>query len=158
MFWYSFRILPDRLKLIRLYPCGSLSFSFGAWAGHFCIDSPEWRSAHYVHMILTSWWRFQYDRKCPFSCIYNPQITISPPSSFSASFNGNCVKYHPKPWTCPLKPGVARSECSHAACFAHCQEFLPCVYSAPPPPPPNTHTHTHTHTHTQCFLFSAWSS
>ena len=22
MFWYSFRILPDRLKLIRLYPCG----------------------------------------------------------------------------------------------------------------------------------------
>ena len=39
MFWYSFRILPDRLKLIRLYPCGSLgpgiSFIFGARAGHF---------------------------------------------------------------------------------------------------------------------------
>ena len=39
MFWYSFRILPDRLQLIRLYPCGSLgpsiSFSFGARAGHF---------------------------------------------------------------------------------------------------------------------------
>ena len=34
MFWYFFRILPDRLKLIRLYPCGSLgpsiSFIFGA--------------------------------------------------------------------------------------------------------------------------------
>ena len=33
------RILPDRLKLIRQYPCGSLgpniSFSFGALAGHF---------------------------------------------------------------------------------------------------------------------------
>ena len=34
MFRYSFKILPDRLKLIRLYPCGSLghnvSFVFGA--------------------------------------------------------------------------------------------------------------------------------
>ena len=39
MFWYSFKILPDRLKLMRLYPCGSLrqsiSFVFGAWVGHF---------------------------------------------------------------------------------------------------------------------------
>ena len=39
MFWYSFKILPDRLKLIRLYPCGSLgesiSFMFGARVGHF---------------------------------------------------------------------------------------------------------------------------
>ena len=39
MFRYSFRILPDRLKLIRLYPCGSLgqsiSFVFGARVGHF---------------------------------------------------------------------------------------------------------------------------
>ena len=38
-FRYSFKILPDRLKLIRLYPCGSLgqsvSFVFGAWVGHF---------------------------------------------------------------------------------------------------------------------------
>ena len=39
MFWYSFKILPDRIKLIRLYPCGSLgqsiSFVFGARVGHF---------------------------------------------------------------------------------------------------------------------------
>ena len=39
MFRYSFKILPDRLKLIWLYPCGSLgqsvSFVFGAWVGHF---------------------------------------------------------------------------------------------------------------------------
>ena len=39
MFWYSFKILPNRLKLIRLYPCGSLgqsvSFIFGARVGHF---------------------------------------------------------------------------------------------------------------------------
>ena len=39
MFWYSFKILPDRLKLIRLYSCGSLGQSisvvFGARVGHF---------------------------------------------------------------------------------------------------------------------------
>ena len=39
MFRYSFKILPDRLKLIRLYHCGSLrqsiSFVFGAPVGHF---------------------------------------------------------------------------------------------------------------------------
>ena len=39
MFRYSFKILPDRLKLIQLYPCGSLgqsvSFVFGARVGHF---------------------------------------------------------------------------------------------------------------------------
>ena len=36
---YSFKILPGRLKLIRLYPCESLrqsiSFVFGARVGHF---------------------------------------------------------------------------------------------------------------------------
>ena len=39
MFQYSFKILPDRLKLIWLYFCGSLgqniSFFFGARVGHF---------------------------------------------------------------------------------------------------------------------------
>ena len=39
MFRYSFKILTDRLKLIRLCPCGSLgqsvSFVFGARVGHF---------------------------------------------------------------------------------------------------------------------------
>ena len=40
MFWYSFRILPDRLRQIPLYPCGSslgpsISFIFGARACHF---------------------------------------------------------------------------------------------------------------------------
>ena len=39
MFRYSFKILPDRLKLIQLYPCGSLrqsvNFVFGARVGHF---------------------------------------------------------------------------------------------------------------------------
>ena len=55
----------------------------------FCSDSP------YGHVIWASWRRFRYDRKCFFSCIYNPQITVSPTSSFSASFNGNRVKNHP---------------------------------------------------------------
>ena len=39
MFRYSFKILPDRLKLTWMYPCGSLgqsiSFVFGAQVGHF---------------------------------------------------------------------------------------------------------------------------
>ena len=48
-----------------------------------------------------SWRRFWYNRKCLFSCIYNNQITISPTLLFSANFNGNCVRNHPKPWTCP---------------------------------------------------------
>ena len=30
-------------------------------------------------------------------------ITISPTSLFSGNFNGNRVKNHPKPWTCPLR-------------------------------------------------------
>ena len=38
MFRYSFKIRPDRLKLIQLYPCGSLaqsvSFVFRARVGH----------------------------------------------------------------------------------------------------------------------------
>ena len=44
----------------------------------------------------------RYERKCLFLCIYNPQITVSPTSLFSANLNRNHVKNHPKPWTCPL--------------------------------------------------------
>ena len=44
MFRYTFKILPDSLKLIRLYPCGSLgqsiSFVFGARVGHF-VATPQ---------------------------------------------------------------------------------------------------------------------
>ena len=42
-YWYSFKILPGRLKLIRQYPCGSLrqsvSFVFGAQVDHFAASS-----------------------------------------------------------------------------------------------------------------------
>ena len=61
---------------------------------HYCFRLTK-TSKSYVHLLL------RCDRKCLFSCIYNPQITITPLSSFPASFNGNRVKNHPKPWTCP---------------------------------------------------------
>ena len=61
----------------------------------FCSDSPEKHSRHMVTWFWASWRHFWYDRKCLFSCIYNPQITVSPTWSFSASFNGNRVKNHP---------------------------------------------------------------
>ena len=98
---YSFKILLDRLKLIPLYPCGSLgqsiSFVFGSRVGHFAAtpQSDVVGIKNYGHVIWASWRRFRYDRKCLFSCIYNPQITVSPTSSFSASFNGNHIKNHP---------------------------------------------------------------
>ena len=53
-----------------------------------------------------SWRCFRYDKKCLFSGIYNPQITISFTSLLSANFNGNRVKNHLKPWTCPLRKGI----------------------------------------------------
>ena len=53
MFWYSFKILPDRLKVIQLYPCGSLgpsiSFIFGVRASHF-VATPQ-----SVHMCTWFW-------------------------------------------------------------------------------------------------------
>ena len=79
-------------------------------------------SAHMCTWFSASWQRFRYDRKCLFSCIYNPQITLSPTSLFSANFNGNRVKNHPKPWTCPLRAMTlitsARS-CDKVSCKTH---------------------------------------
>ena len=103
MFWYSFKILPDRLKLIQLYPCGSLgpsiSFIFGARSGHFAAtpQSDVVRICAHDFVVMAT---LSVPQEMPFfSCIYNPQITISPTSSFSASFNGNRVQNHSKPWT-----------------------------------------------------------
>ena len=51
MFRYSFKILPDKFKLIQLYPCGSLgqsvSFVFGTWVGYFAA-TPQSDSRHVV--------------------------------------------------------------------------------------------------------------
>ena len=50
--WNTGTLSKSCLKLIQLYPCGSLrqsiSFIFGAWVGPFCSDSPEWCSRHMV--------------------------------------------------------------------------------------------------------------
>ena len=83
---------------ILVYPCGSLGQSisvvFGARVGHFAAtpqsDVGIW--SHDLGVMATLWVR----QKMPFfSCIYYPQITVSPTSSFSSSFNENRVKNHP---------------------------------------------------------------
>ena len=61
----------------------------------FCSDSSEWRSRHMVTWFGRHGDAFGRTENTYFSCIYNPQITVSPTSSFSASFNGNRVKNHP---------------------------------------------------------------
>jgi len=80
-------------------------------------------------MILVSWQCFWYNRKCLFSCIYNPQITILPTSSCTASFNGDRVKNHPKPWTCPLRKITEHFLFSHLSppgcCWCDVLSFVP---------------------------------
>ena len=113
MFQYSFKILPDRLKLIWLYPCGSLwqcQFRLRSLSWPFCSDSPEWHSRHTVTWFGRHGDTFGTTENAFFSCIYNPQITVSPTSSFSVCCNGNRVKNHPIPWTCPL---ISSDLCLH---------------------------------------------
>ena len=102
-FGYSFKILPDRLKLIWLYPCESLgqsvSFVFGARVGHFAATPQSdvvgiWSRDLGVMATLSVRQKMLFFSFF-FPCIYNPWITVSPTSSFSASFNGNRVKNHP---------------------------------------------------------------
>ena len=98
MFRYSFKILPDRLKLIRLHPCGSLrqsvSFVFGAEVDHFAV-TPQSDVVGIWSRDLGIMATLSVRQKMPFFRFYNPQITVSPTSSFSASFNGNYVKISP---------------------------------------------------------------
>ncbi len=61
----------------------------------FCSDSLEWRSRHIVTWFGRHGDAFGTTEKAYFSCIYKPQITVSPTSSFSAKFNANRVKNHP---------------------------------------------------------------
>ena len=61
----------------------------------FCSDSSEWRSRHMVTWFGHHGDAFGTTENAFFSCIYNSQITVSPTSSFSASFNGNRVENHP---------------------------------------------------------------
>ena len=61
----------------------------------FCSDSPEWRSRHIVTWFGRHGDALGTTENAFFSCIDNPQITVSLTSSFSASFNWNRVKNHP---------------------------------------------------------------
>ena len=90
MFRYSFKILPVRLKLIWL-PCESLgqriSFVFGARVSHFAA-TPQSDVGGVWSCDLGVMATLSVQQKMPFFvCIYNPQITVSPTSLFSASFN-----------------------------------------------------------------------
>ena len=73
----------------------SVSSSELDWVGHFAATPQSdivgiWSRDLGVMVTLL------VQQKMPFFlCIYNPQITVSPTSSFSASFNGNRVKNHP---------------------------------------------------------------
>ena len=72
-------------------------YQFHLWSSRwpFCSDFPEWRSRHMVTWFGRHGNAFSMTENALFSCIYNPQITVSPTWSFSASFNGNRVKNHP---------------------------------------------------------------
>ena len=72
-------------------------YQFHLWSlsWPFCSNSPEWHSRHMVTWFGRHGDVFGTTENAFFSCIYNPQITVSPTSSFSASFNGNRVKNHP---------------------------------------------------------------
>ena len=81
MFRYSFKILPDRLKLIRLYPCGclgqSISFVFGARLGHFAA-TPQSDVVGIWSRDLGVMATLSVRQKMPFfPCIYNPQISFT---------------------------------------------------------------------------------
>ena len=72
-------------------------YQFRLWSSSwpFCSDSPQWRSRHVVMRFGRCGDAFGRTENAFFLCIYNPQITVSPTSLFSASFNGNRVKNHP---------------------------------------------------------------
>ena len=72
-------------------------YQFSLWSSSwpFCSNSPEWRSRHMVTWFGCHGDTFGMTENAFFWCVYNPQITVSPTSSFSVSFNGNHVKNHP---------------------------------------------------------------
>ena len=84
--WYGCTLWVSRAKY---------QFRLRSSSWPFCSYSPEWRSRHRVMWFGRHGDAFGKTENTFFSCIYNPQITVSPTSSFSASFNGNRVKNHP---------------------------------------------------------------
>ena len=71
---YFFKILPGRLKLIRLYPCGSLgqsiSFIFGAQVGHFAA-TPQSDVVGIWSRDLGIMVTLLVRQKMPFFCAFN---------------------------------------------------------------------------------------
>ena len=68
---------------------------FGARVGHFAATPQSDVVGIWSRDLGVMAETFGTTENAFFSCIYNPQITVSPTSSFSASFNGNRVKNHP---------------------------------------------------------------
>ena len=100
--WYSSTLSKSCLTGSNWYGCilvgllgQSVSFIFRAQVGHFAATPPSdvvgiWSCD--LGVMVT----FPVRQKMTFLlCIYNLQITVSPTSLFSASFNGNRVKNHP---------------------------------------------------------------
>ena len=84
--WYGWPLWVSRAKY---------QFRLRSSRWPFCSDSPEWRSRHMVTWFGRHGDAFGTTENAFFSCICNPQITVSPTSSFSASFDGNRVKNYP---------------------------------------------------------------
>ena len=89
----------SKSRLIWLYPCwvslAKYQFRLRSSSWPFCSGSPEWRSRHMVMWFGCHGDAFGMTENAFISCIYDPQITVSPTSSFSASFNRNRLKNHP---------------------------------------------------------------
>ena len=104
MFRYSFKILPDRLKLIRLYPCGSLrqsiSFIFGARVCHFAVTLQSDVVGIWSHdlgvMVMLS-----VRQKMPF---FRAFITLRSQFHLHHCSQRALTEIMSKitPWTCPL--------------------------------------------------------
>ena len=77
----------------------------------FCNDSPEWCSRHMVTWFGRHGDAFGTTENVFFHAFMTLR-SVSPTSSFSVSFNGNRVKNHPEPWTCPLKTAWSLIPCT----------------------------------------------
>ena len=72
-------------------------YQFRLWSSSwpFCSDSPEWCRSIWSRDLGIMATLSVRQKMLFFPCIYNPQITVSPTSSFSVSFKENRVKNHP---------------------------------------------------------------
>ena len=93
--WCSSTLSKSCLTGSNWYVCILVGLS-----GKVLVSSSELELAILQRLPRVTWFgchgdAFGTTENAFFSCIYNPQITVLPTSSFSASFNGNRVKNHP---------------------------------------------------------------